>query len=233
MKELYFIHVGKTGGNSLHNHFKNLLKKTKKKYIENLIQIHGLKSKRILENYYKIPNSSKINISYSPDQSIIIWIRDPISRMIACIKNYLKKKNLNKISDELFQSKNDNELKKFLNNVPHIKNGIESFFTDVNHINKKFSKKFFFVGRAEYWQYDFENLFLKITDNKIKNIDILKKKYHTHKQNYSNIKMKTSIVKRFKKFYEREYNVIKKMCRVGLVSKEYYEEIYNREVYYY
>ena len=144
MKELCFVHIGKTGGNSLHKHFKDFLKQTENKYIESLIQVHGNKFKNVLNNYQKVPSGTyKVKIKYQLNDSIILWVRDPISRLISCLKNGLKKKN-KKISNELFYNKTDDDLKLFFRKIPHANQNISHFFYNTKNINETFKKKFFY-----------------------------------------------------------------------------------------
>ena len=81
----------------------------------------------------------------------------------------------------------------------------------------KHLKKNFFIGRCEYWNDDFDKLFLKICDNDIEELSKIKKYYHTHKQDYGKDKLDISIVNRLKKFYQEEYSIIKNMCDIGLL----------------
>lgn len=220
MPEYNFIHVGKTGGLSLHKAFVQILKKTN--YVKKLTQIHGKnRDKYFLDNYYM--TSEVKNLNTYEDNSIIIWVRDPISRLISCC-NF---QNIN-LTDEIILSYEN--LDDFFNNIRHVNKGMIYYLKNKEDIAKN-KKKFFFVGRTENWDEDFTKLLLKISNDKIDNID--EYYYHKHKSVYKKNVVGEKVIKILKEYLKEEYRCIEEICKIDLLPLDYYNKIYNKKDYYY
>ena len=178
--DLYFLHIGKTGGTYI-----------KTQVIGNSDYLHGSRKVKILEylarNYRIIPlkhHQSQLQ-NFRPDEDLIsCWIRDPIQRMHSAFDFAKNRDNtmyswapISAKTSELI-AKFDNfedfikslvehanpEAEELLDSVDHFKANYEFYFGSVDEL-KRYESNFLFVGQMEQMNSSVE-LFCFITNSK-------------------------------------------------------------------
>lgn len=207
-----FIHVGKTGGGTIHHNLKKILKKYK--------QIH---LKRVV---------------YEPNTKYILWIRDPISRFVSAFyfrqhkipDKYLTYETVNDFAENLFTPQ-----AQLLYNLSDIEDSLLHDTIWHNHMYRDMAyylndgqfiidhhKDIIFVGTQE--NFDDDMLELK----KILGIPIHTEFKNHHIQKYNKSKYLSPLaIENLKKNYEKDYYCIELLVKYGLIDynkvKSYFE----------
>jgi hypothetical protein len=258
-KDICYVHVGKSGGGSIE---KALVRMRKEGKLRSYVSIHS-RSHRDCQAWLMptvkdekkcrcgaplVPPSTGLDACCSTG-NVLLWVRDPVSRMISTWnRNQEKKKekfpsfNQTDLNTMLDSARKDNSSSAFekvhtvLAKVPHATTDNAFYFGDKNTYPELWKERstncrtvldqiqpyIFFVGRTEHYDADWISFTSKLTGAKR---DSQALPLHVHASAYGTNILNPENVAFLRHFYKSEYDCIKIMVDKGWLGQEYWNDI--------
>lgn len=221
--KLAFLHIGKCGGGTLENNFKE----------ENI----KFKSYHI-----------KKNITHISQRRIVSFVRNPVDRYVSAFnwryqeyyENNWKIKEIKEFREKellaFFETadalalaldsthENYDLAMEAMSIIDHTGESIADYFVSSDVI-KQNKEKIIFVGRLEHFDFDYDRLLKILNINKTnKRVEKERKKIHLGSASRKTI-LSDKAIENLKLFYQKDYQIIQALIDQGFISADYIKEI--------